>query len=651
MQESSFTSNEPKIFRQVFIGISILLLALMPVLSKDYGQSADEWIQIIYGQHIWNYFATGDQQALDYTNQSLQFTHQNYYGGTFDFSMEALHRVFPSISILTLRHFFNALFGALLMVFTGLLAFRLTRKWSVGLLALLFIAFSPRIFGESMNNPKDIPFASGFIMGIYFFIALLQDFPNRKWKHALGIFAGFAIAFGVRCAGGFLQGAYFVLIACLYYWFNKDKRSALFADKNKQLKQLLLVVAASTLAGYIVGLATWPWGLQDPINNPLEALKGLTNRDAYLRVLFEGLYYMSNAMPWYYEFKWMFISNPIPVLLGFVLLPVLVLKGRQMFGNFAVILVVFGSFFPILYMIYKHSTVYDTWRHVFFVYPFWVLASVMGWELLSTWIKDTKKQWIPKAVALALLLPAIIWTVRSHPNQYVYFNELEGGVKGAYGYYDLDYYQNTGKQASEWIRKNIKPIPGRKLVIRSNMGGFDKYFAPDSAWVDANYGRYTDRHHLQWDYYVAYPRYVNEELMQNNEWKLANTVHEISVDGVPLSVIVQRKDTSGIAANAAYERKDYTTAATLYAKYIATDNTDDLACFNYAISLASIGQIDPAIKAAERATELDPGRPEFFDVLAQLYKSKGDAQNAERVMNRKNEIMMKMQELQGEIPE
>jgi tetratricopeptide (TPR) repeat protein len=651
MKESPLAITEPKIFRQLFLGISAAILILMPLLSKDYGQSADEWIQIVYGKHIWDYFTIGDQQALDYTNMSLQFTHQNYYGGMFDFTTEVLHRWFPSIQVYILRHFCNSILGALMMVFTGLLAFRLTKKWSVGLLALLFIIFSPRIFGESMNNPKDIPYASGFIMGIYFFIALLQDFPNKKWIHGVGIFAGFALAFGVRSAGGILQVAYIGLIAILYYWFDKEQRQQLFAEKNKQLKQILLVTGVSLLVGYVAGLATWPWGQQSPISNTLEALQGMTNRDAYLRVLFEGKYYMSNAMPWYYEFKWMFISNPVPVLLGFVLLPILVMKAMKLHGKFAVVFVLFGSFFPILYMVYKHSTVYDTWRHVFFVYPFWVMASVMGWDVLSVWIKDVSKQWIPKGVALLLLLPAIIWTVRSHPNQYVYFNELEGGHKGAYGYYDLDYYQNTGKQACDWILKNAKPVKGKRLMVRTNMSGFGQYFIKDTSWIVGDYGRYTERHHLDWDYYVAYPRYVNEHVMRDNKWKLANVVHTIEVDGVPLCVVIQRKDTSGIEANNAYEKKDFATAATKYAAFTATDNTDEYAYMNYAIALASIGQVDAAIKAAERATELEPGKPEFFDLLAQLYKGKGDIQNAEKAMAAKNDLIMEIQEMLADMPE
>jgi tetratricopeptide (TPR) repeat protein len=300
---------------------------------------------------------------------------------------------------------------------------------------------------------------------------------------------------------------------------------------------------------------------------------------------------------------------------------------------------------------YKHSTVYDTWRHVFFVYPFWAVAAAIGWDTLSTFIKDEKKKWIPVAIAFAGLLPTVIWTIHSHPNQYTYFNqfsmfdrmalknsdqekyadlEVMGGMKGAYGFYDIDYYQNSGRQAAEWILKNVKPILGRKILVRSNMGGFDKYFANDTSWIMNDYGRYGERHWKDWDYYVAYPRYISTELMQHNKWNLQNTIHAVTLDGVPLCVVLKRTSYAGTAANDAYIKKDYATAAQKYAEYIAQDTTDEFAYLTYGVALANIGQVDAAITQVNKAIKLDPSRPDFYDILSQLYMSTGNQQAAQQ---------------------
>lgn len=634
-------------WRKVFIVLSIVIVVLMAFLSKDYGQSGDEWLQKEYGQNIYDYYANGNEQALDYSAKSLQYQGMEYYGGLFDFSMEILHRWFPSIDHNNLRHFFNALIGALLMIFTGLLARRLSGKWIVGTLALLFIFFSPRIFGESMNNPKDIPFASGFIIGLYFMVALLQDMPAKMWRNAFGLAAGFAIAFGVRAAGGILLLAYVGLFCLVYYLMNKPFREHLKANNNKLFKKVITALVVALICGYIVALLAWPWGLQSPLSNPLVALKEMTNRSVILRVLFDGEYWSNNALPWFYEFKWIIMTSPLIVIAGAAVFVLLIKPAISRYGLFAVGLVIFSAVFPLLYMVYKHSSVYDTWRHVFFVYPAWVIMAALCVDIVAGLVKNEKLKMVPFAVALLALLPTIVWTVKAHPNQYVYFNELQGGVKGAYGYYDIDYYQNTDKQAADWIHKNVKPIPGRKVIVLSNMAGIDKYFEKDTSWLTYSYGRYRERYHLDWDYYIAYPRYVPAQQMINGKWPSANTVKVFEIDGVPLSAIFKNKGKAGIEAYNALEKKDYATAAQKYAEYIAANGQDENVMNEYAIALAYSNQIDAAISVLNKAIEIDPSDPQRYQILASLYQAKGDMQNAQRAMNQYNEIVLRMQELEG----
>jgi len=642
------TEAEKKEWKLAFLIVSALILIIMPLLSHSYGQSGDEWLQAEYGQHIYNYFFHGDKQALDYTNRSPQYAHQEYYGGLYDFSLNLLHHWLPGINLLNLRHFFNAIFGAVMMIFTGLLARKISNKWSVGLLALLFILFSPRIFGESMNNPKDIPFATGFIIGAYYFICLVKDFPSRFWRNVIGLGVGWGIAFGVRSAGGILLVADVGLFSLLYYFFNKGFRTLAKADNNKLLKRAILGLFAAFIIGYVMGLICWPWGLQSPISNPLESLKGMTNRETTLRVLFEGNIYMNNAMPWYYEFKWMTISNPVVVIAGLILGLIFVMRLKKEYGLFFIGFVVFSAFFPLLYMIYKHSTVYDTWRHVFFVYPFWVVLAALGWDATRNFIKKDNLKWLSIGVPLLCLLPAIIWTIRSHPNQYVYFNELVGGVKGAYGYYDIDYYQNTQKQAVEWVEHNVQhPAAGQKVKVFSNTSGVDGAFIDDSSWVYALYARYNERSAKDWDYYIDNPRYLTPEELQNGKWPPQNVVHTIAVDGVPLCVIIQQKSKAGIIASQAMQRKDFATAAQQYAEYIKTDTTDDNVYADYAIALASIGQMDASIAAMKKALDIDAGNAQYYSMLAQIYKAKGDENDANKAAQAAEAINLKLQDPGG----
>lgn len=230
--------------------------------------------------------------------------------------------------------------------------------------------------------------------------------------------------------------------------------------------------------------------------------------------------------------------------------------------------------------------------------------------------------------------------MRTHPNQYVYFNELEGGVKGAFGYYDIDYYQNSALQDANWLLKNAPHQQGRKVLVASNMLGFDKYFANDTSWITWYYVRYGDRHTKEWDYYVGYSRFISAEQLQNGHWPPANVVFTPMVDGVPLSAVIERKSTAGIAANEALQKKDFATAAQLYAAYIKTDASDENVFTNYGIALASMGQIDAGIAALNQAIKLDAGNPGFYQILAQLYQAKGDNANAQKAANTASAMMM-----------
>ncbi len=656
-----FQETENGMWKKAFLVISLSILILLPIMSRDYGQSGDEWVQMEYGHDIWNYFTNGDKQALDYSNRSLQYSSQEYYGGFFDFSMDALHHAVPGVNIVILRHFFNALMSALLMVFTGLLARKLSGgKWSVGLLALIFILFSPRILGEGMNNPKDIPFACGFIIGVYGIIGLLFSYPNKPLKYFILMAIGWGISFGIRPGGGLLVVAYMGFFSVLYYILNKDFRAMMAADKYKYMKRFILGCLVVFVAGFLIGLSTWPLGQQDPFGNFSKAMAGMANRDVFIATLFEGKITPGNKLPWYYEAKWMMMSNPLIVIAGLFAFVALIKFTSKTYGWFAVIVVLFACVFPLFYVVYKKSTVFDTWRHMIFVYPYWVIAAALAFGAMQTFfIKNEKMKWVPFGVAILGLLPAIIWTVRSHPNQYVYFNETVGGIKGAFGNFDTDYYQNTNKQAADYIIKHAKHIPGRKVLVRSNMGPIQNYLGKDSSWIESDYGRYNERHEKVWDYFISYSRAMPPELLLGGKWPPKNTWHIIEQDGVPLCAIQERKSTEGIAAGDAYKRNSFDTAIVKYEAYLKADPDDANAWLNYAIALAQTNNVDKAIPAFNTLLTLDPsmaeslllgsgGKFNVYDVLASMYQAKGDAANANANAAKGKELLYEVQAKQQE---
>ncbi len=636
-----------KIWKRIFWALCIATLIIMPLVSNQFGQCGDEDVEIQYGIDIFNYFAYGDQQAIDYDKQShskfgANIRGMQFYGGMFDLLTETVHRAIPSWHIVDVRHFFSAIFGVLLFMFTGLLAYRLAnKKWWIAVLSFVFMLFSPRIFGESMNNGKDIPFAMGMTMGIYYLVRILQDFDTRKnlWRETALFGLGWGIVFGMRSAGGLLFIAYAGVIVVAYLVLNTSRRKLLIENNYKLFKKVALSILVGLAGGYILGLLTWPFGLQAPISNFFVAFKEMANREVNIRVLFDGVYYSSMDMPWYYEFQWIFISNPIIIMVLACLFVPLLPKALKQYGIFTIFLLFFCALFPILYIIYKKSTVYDTWRHVFFVYPFFVMMAVFSVDILGTMLKN-KWKWVPLAVAFVGLLPVMAWTIKSHPHQYVYFNSFVGGPAGAFGRYDLDYYLVSGKASAAWILKNVpRPANGQKLRVLTNMEGMDTYFRKDTSWIFSQYARYYERNQQDWDYYITYGRFVSVWQLQNGKWPPANVVYSTEVDGVPIGVVIKRSSKASFYAYTALQKQDFNTAIQQYAEFLKTDSSDEMVYSNYAIALASVGRLQEAEAALVKATQLDASRPDFYQILAQVYQGMGDRNKAQQAMMQAQSIM------------
>jgi hypothetical protein len=92
-------------------------------------------------------------------------------------------------------------------------------------------------------------------------------------------------------------------------------------------------------------------------------------------MLFEDKRIISDKVPWYYIPKWIFISSPLIVLLGIVLSPWLLVSKQYKMAMITFLF--FAAIFPVAYVIYKKSPLYDGWRHLFFVYPPLVVLSAL----------------------------------------------------------------------------------------------------------------------------------------------------------------------------------------------------------------------------------------------------------------------------------
>ncbi len=531
-------------YRKAFAVTATISCGLMVFLSFNYGIIWDEWIQSQYGKLVLRFILSGGA-----SRECLTFGQTMYlYGGLFDTLTATVYGLLSgnlpglaasfSFQDLVLPHYFetrhviNALSGFTAILFTGLLGKEL-RNWRTGFLSLLFILLSPRFFGNSMNNPKDIPFAMGYVMSLYAMVRYFKSWPRPKPAAILFLIAAIAIAINVKAGGIMLLCYLFLFGGGLWAWEVSQHRP--FPSPARFFSFLIGIAAAA----YFAGLLFWPYGLLDPLHHPLKALaEHSVFTGARSTLLFEGRLIFNDLIPWYYLPKWILISVPLYVHLGLLLF--LYFAGRMLKAPGAryILMVLFALLFPPFYAIAKHSILYDSWRHFLFIFPPLAVLTALSWDLLFAYVQRRAVRIAGLALLALTLLEPVGWMVRFHPHEYVYFNPLVGGLKGAYGLYETDYWGNSLRMGSEWIAQYYKRSGlKRPIVVRADGEAISSAYYLIRE-IGSNYVM-SPKGYPYWDFWLALSRGVDPEALRNGQWPPPGTLHEVLADGVPLCAVVK----------------------------------------------------------------------------------------------------------------
>ncbi len=93
-------------------------------------------------------------------------------------------------------------------------------------------------------------------------------------------------------------------------------------------------------------------------------------------------------------------------------------------------------------------SVYNNFRHVLFILPPLFVVAGMG---LQGVFRIPLQRHLKIALAILVVLPGLVGIVRLHPYEYIYYNALVGGVDGAAGRYELDYWCTSLREAMTYI--------------------------------------------------------------------------------------------------------------------------------------------------------------------------------------------------------
>ncbi len=475
--------------------LSMAIIGIIVLFTfRHYGVTWDEEIQSQYGQAVFDYYISGfhDDRYREIFNLYL-------YGGMFD-GLAAFINAYTPINIYETRHLLNAIMG-LVGLWGAWRLGRLLGGGMVGLVAMILLALTPMYYGHMFNNPKDIPFAAGAVWSLYYMTKCLRSFPYVQWKSVLYLGVMLGLTLGIRVGGIMLLGYWGLSLLILAITQLHQRVNVPFRVKVYYLEEIIWALAKMTVSvaviAYAVMLLCWPWAQEAPVENPIKALIQFSNFPQDVEVLLGGEIYRSTELPWFYAPQYFAVQLPLPQLFltlsGLLLLPFILRKMPHQANRFSLLLIILTVIAPIAFVILDHSALYDAVRHFIFILPPISVLSALAFRHLITSLGSTNKaKYILASILCASLVPQAVAMIRLHPYEYIYVNPLEGGVKGAYGNYELDYWGSSFKEAAEKLKEFVDReggVPPGKLYRVAICGPWSSamiYLPPDYEAVVAN---------------------------------------------------------------------------------------------------------------------------------------------------------------------
>ena len=461
-----YLKKENKLQNYLTVSIFFLLFFLVGTYIYDsYGISLDEEGTRAHGfmtlKYIYEVFFPTQVSVIDsyITVPKLSDFFSKDHGAFLDtiFAFIEINYDFDqSKTFYLIRHYICFIIFFIGVYFFYLLAKFKFNDWRIGILASAFLVLSPRIFAESFYNNKDLAFMSLFIISLYCCLKFIYK-PN--FKHALIFAFTSALATDLRLMGIFLP------VLSLFFIFIMSLRSKTFINKNFLSIFLFLFLTPSFI------IIFWPYLWSDPLINFLIAFKKFSAFPWFGKNLYFGEYIDANYVPWHYSLVWITITTPIIYTLFFIFGIFFISKrfagrllnikedkeyndlwrGKKEMLDFMIFL---NFFLPIFLTITLNSTLSDGWRHLYFIYPSFLLISLYGFERLLR--RNRKYKYIISFTIVCLLINTFNM-IKIHPYQYVYFNFLAG--KNVEKKFDADYWALSNKQALEYILQNSNKNP------------------------------------------------------------------------------------------------------------------------------------------------------------------------------------------------
>jgi tetratricopeptide (TPR) repeat protein len=618
---------------QVLVGI--LFLVYITVILKtftEYGITIDEPPQAENGKEIVKWYLSLFQYEGFFTR--VKTLDLERYGGFFDTVLYPITRISP-LEPFDTRHLCYALLGLLGLAGVYRLGATIGTR-ATGFWAALFLCLTPRFYGHTFNNPKDLPFAIFYIWSIYFVVRCLGRLPNLPqgliWATGLAI----GLTLGTRVGGLILFGYLGLFFVLRYVQIGMQQKEMKATDL---ISRGLFQVGAIALIAWLTMLIFWPNAQRSPLFFPIDALVNFSQYGTpdFTTTFFEGKRIDITAVPWYYAPLWLFLALPEFLFLGLVAGAGFLfarVRGKAWARRFPGMglewgLIGFSVFFPLVYVVIVGTPLYDGLRHFLFVIPPLAVLSAAGVEV---GVREVPARWMRRGLIgiTGVLLALTLWDmVRLHPNEVVYFNRLVGGgLERASKSYPTDYWENSHKQGVRWLDANYEQTrANRKLRISAGGANIRYVLNPD---------RYTFT-----DIPVDADSYLSITRDDRHRMVPGEIVHTIERDGVAMLYIIRPDSTynndpffaesedRGIHMAWKYMQAGaFEQTLETYQQVLENDPQNSMIYHNVAYAHYRLGHYSEAVDFSTRALALKPDYLKARLFLGHALLAKGDAEAA-----------------------
>ena len=431
-----------------------IFLAVGLAVVDDYGVPGDIGAQMAWGrtalERIQGNQDRENRDALDNVS----------YGVAFETPLAVVERVLGeenTRAVYLARHALTHAFFLAGGFFAWLLTYRMFGSRLLALFAMLLFLLHPRLYAHSFVNSKDLPFLSMFMICLYLIHRAFRR--DTVWAFAL-CGAGVGLLANIRILGVLPFAAVLGMLALDLFHAVRRGDGA---------RRVLANGAAFSLAAVSTLYATWPQAWDNPMGL-VEVFQTLSRYPFDLPELFMGDM-IGRAKPPHYVPTWILITTPpaalVPIIAGIACaIYAGAARWREAIRNtdarFALLLVGFAVL-PVLVIIVLDSTLYNGWRHMFFLYAPLCPLAALGARRIWAALSDRNPRWRLALGTLAALgiAAVVVQMVRLHPYQSDYFNLLVN--RNVSGQYVVDYWDLSRRDALEWL---LETYPDLHLIVR-----------------------------------------------------------------------------------------------------------------------------------------------------------------------------------------